>query len=160
MNRNKKGVTPVVATVLLVAMTIVIGLVVFLWFKNFSGEVVTKFDGKNVQIVCNDVEFDAEYVDDYLRISNTGNVPIFEFKVKIEGNGFKLTKKIDELDNNWPSTGLNQGGSYSSSDLSTDPDIASAEKIILIPALLGTSKSGERIHTCDEGQNGYEIPVA
>jgi flagellin-like protein len=46
-NKNKMGVSPVIATVLLVAMTVVIALIVFLWFRQIGKEVVTKF-GENV----------------------------------------------------------------------------------------------------------------
>ena len=35
---NKKGVSPVIATVLLVAMVIVLALIVFLWFRSLSKE--------------------------------------------------------------------------------------------------------------------------
>ena len=84
-----------IATVLLIAMIVVIGLIVFVWFRNIIQEEGTKF-GKNVNLVCGDVEFDTDY-DSYsgtLSIANNGNVPIFGIKIKISGDGSHKTKDL------------------------------------------------------------------
>ena len=38
---NKKGVSPVIATVLLIAIVIVIGLIIFLWFRSLTKDALT-----------------------------------------------------------------------------------------------------------------------
>jgi len=144
---KKRGVSPVIATVLLIAMVIVIGLIIFLWFRGMTQEAVTKFDGTNIELVCGDVLFDASYSSGTLFIVNSGNVPIYGMKLKILEDKSHSTIDIEEFD------GLSSGGSFSGS-----VDVGVSEKIILIPVLLGSSEEGERTFVCDENQ-GYEILI-
>ncbi len=155
-NRSeKKGVSPVIATVLLVAMVVVIALIIFLWFRRIGGETITKFGGENIELTCQKVEFTADYYNGELSIVNDGNIPIFGMKIKIVGGGSRESMDLEDI-STWPDKGLAQGGSYSE-DISSYT--GSAESIILTPVLLGTSEKGERTHTCDEKQNSYEIEV-
>jgi flagellin-like protein len=50
--RNNKGVSPIVATVLLIAMVVVIALILFLWFRNMVKEEVVKFEEENIEMTC------------------------------------------------------------------------------------------------------------
>lgn len=156
---NKRGVSPVIATTLLIAMVVVTGLIIFLWFRGFTQEAVTKFGGTNIELVCRDTEslqFDSSYSSSSgsLSLLNTGNVPIYSFKIKVESPGSHTTLDIESIVSNWPATGLNQGGSFSG-DISGSVD-SNAEKITVIPVLRGTSDKGARTHVCDE-QYGEEI---
>ena len=146
---RKKGLSPVIATVLLISMVIVIGLIVFLWFKGMSEEAITKFDGTNVKMVCEEVSFDASFDGNYVYVSNNGNVPIYKLKAKITTDGGYAT---EFLENNWPETGLNQGGAYSGT-IST-----SGTKILLIPVLVGTTTEGDKTYTCDD-RHGIEVSI-
>ncbi|MFH1326971.1 MAG: archaellin/type IV pilin N-terminal domain-containing protein [archaeon] len=156
--KKEKGVSPVIATVLLVAMVIVIALIVFLWIKGIGGEVITKFEGQNIEIVCGEVDFSSDYVNDKIHISNTGNVPIYSMKVKIEEPGGYETYDLGtQLPSGWPPFGLNQGEIFNSRDIGEY--VGSAEVLVLTPVLMGSSDKGERAFVCDEGQHGYEIAV-
>lgn len=147
---EKRGVSPVIATVLLVAMIIAVGLIIFLWFSGMTEESITKFGGTNVKLICDDVQFDAEYVSGTLNIVNTGNVPIYRMNAKLSGEG---SHETIELTGNWPNLGLNQGGTFSDS-----LDLGSATEIILIPVLMGESKGGEKPLACEE-RHGYKIII-
>jgi len=151
---RKKGVSPVIATVLLVVMVIVLALIVFLWFRGLTKESITKFGGTNIELVCDDVGFSADYSFGTLTISNVGNVPIFGISVKIVSSGSHTTKELKDLSTLWPATGLKQGGIFSSEDLSSQ--FSGATSIVLIPILVGSSEKGERTHVCEERQ-GQEI---
>jgi FlaG/FlaF family flagellin (archaellin) len=151
---SKKGVSPVVATVLLISIVLVIGLIIFLWARGFVAEEGTKF-GKNVKLVCEEISFKASYSGGNLNIINEGNVPIFRVKVKIlQGAGYS-TKDITDLSSSWPDVGLNQGESFSGS---IGSEVSGAEKIKIIPVLLAETNKGERVYTCDE-QFGYEFEL-
>ena len=156
LNNKKKGISPVIATVLLIAMIVVIGLIIFVWFKSIVKEEGTKF-GKNVELVCGDVEFDADY-DSYsgiLSIVNNGNVPIFSMKIKISEEGSHRTKDLREISSNWPELGLNQGGTFSGDIYS---EAGGADKITIIPVLMGSSEQGNKIFICEE-RYGQEIII-
>ncbi len=148
---KKRGISPVIATVLLIAMVVVIALIVFIWFRGMVGESVTKF-GKNIKLVCDDVQFDASYSSGKLSIVNTGNVPIFKMNLKLSEPGGHTT---DEINNNdyptWSETGLTQGGTFSETVGTSGMD-----KITLIPVLVGASGDGTRTYVCG-GQYGKEI---
>jgi flagellin-like protein len=143
----KRGISPVIAAVLLIAMVVVIGLIVFIWFRGMVGESVTKFD-ENIQLVCDDVSFDASYVKSsgMLQLLNTGNVPIFKMNMKKSGAGQYSTVEIELEDG-----GLGQGRAFSSI-----VSVGTAQKITLIPILAGTSDSGTRTYVCEE-QYGKDI---
>ncbi len=143
---NKRGVSPVIATTLLIAMVVVIGLIIFLWFRGLTQEAITKFGGTNVDLVCKDVAFDSSYSSPDLFLSNTGNVPIYSFKLKIEKPGSFSTPEITSILSNWPAEGLNQGGVFSG-DISSS--LSGATKVTVIPVLRGTSSTGPRTHDCD-----------
>ena len=149
---SNKGVSPVIATVLLIAMVIVIGLIIFLWLRGLTQEAVTKFD-KNVELVCNDVQFESSYSGGILTISNIGNVPIYEIKIKIQQDKSYETKKLDALSGKWPDAGLNPGRIFS------DSINLNAKSIVLIPVLIGNAKSGEKSYVCDESRYGQEITL-
>ena len=145
---KKKGLSPVIATMLLVAIVIVIGLIVFLWFRGITEEAITKFDGTNIKLVCEEVSFDASYSNGAIFIANTGNVPIYKMKVKSIGVGEHSTVPLEE---GWPEVGLNQGGAFSGAIEGTG-----VEKFLLIPVLIGHSEKGDLEYSCEE-RNGYEI---
>jgi flagellin-like protein len=148
---KKRGLSPVIATVLLLAMVVVIGLIVFLWFRGMTQETVTKFGGQNIEMICDQVEFDASYSNGALYLSNIGNVPIFDIKMKVFKEGSYETQELTDFD------GLNQGASFVSGDVSSE--IGSASKIILTPVLIGNSEKGERTYKCSEQRYGQEIII-
>jgi|TARA_Y100000310_G_scaffold114158_1_gene112660 flagellin-like protein len=150
--QNKRAVSPVIATVLLIGLVVVIALIVFLWFKGLTQEAIIKFD-KNVELVCDEVQFEANYLNGVLSISNIGNVPIYGIKVKISDGGNHETKGLKDL-SGWPTTGLNQGKTFSG-DISDN--VVSADSVTLTPVLVGSSDSGEKSYTCDEARYGNTI---
>jgi flagellin-like protein len=149
--KEKKGLSPVVATVLLIGIVIVIGLIVFLWFRGISEEAITKFEGTNVKLVCEDVQFEATSSGNNLYISNVGNVPIYKMKAKLSGAG---TYSTEILETNWPDLGLTQGGVYAGSVSLT----GSETEALLIPVLLGSTEQGEKAYTCEE-RFGYKLDL-
>ncbi len=158
---RKKGVSPVIATVLLVGIVLVSALIVFVWVRGFTEEAVTKFGGENIELTCEKVNFEASYSEDSLSITNVGNVPMYSLDIKISGDGSYITRSIEEItgSDEWPEVGLKQGQSFSGSIGSGDIEISSGDELILIPVLLGKTSDGEeRVHTCEE-QHGKLIEV-
>lgn len=149
---NKKGVSPVVATVLLIAIVIVIALIIFLWFRGLAQDTIIKFD-KNVELVCSEIQFNAQYDGNVLFISNDGNIPLYGFDVQVYDGDDYETERVDYgEDNNFgiDENGLTQGMTYSSSDFSEK------ERIVLIPILRGSTDTGKEIHVCEE-KDGIEV---
>jgi len=157
MKKSVRGLSPVIATVLLIAMVMVIGLIVFMWFRGLTQEQITKFGGQNIQLVCNDVYFEASYSSSgTLSLLNSGNIPIYNIKVKVSGEGSFTTKNLEEFSDEWANnyaTGLDQGRGFSD-EITFD---SSANEIVLIPVLLGNTEQGKKTYVCDENLHGYKI---
>jgi flagellin-like protein len=152
---SAKGLSPVIATVLLIAMVMVIGLIVFMWFRGLTQEQITKFDNKNIQLVCDDVVFAAEYKLGILTMRNDGDVPIYNIKVKEVGDGSFTTSDIADLSTEWDTnykTGLDQGRAFSDS-----VSFTGAKEIILIPVLIGNTEQGRKTYVCNEELHGNRI---
>jgi flagellin-like protein len=160
--KNTKGLSPVIATVLLITIVIIIALIVFLWVRGMTQEAITKnlwgTGDENVQLVCGKVQFEATYTAATgLHISNTGNVPMFGMKVQIVKTGEHNTLDLRNDSANWPEVGLNTGGIFSDPGFSTQ--VGSAKEIVLIPVLIGESDSGKKTYVCDENEDGYRITI-
>ena len=69
---NKKGISPVVATVLLITISIILIAIIFIWARSTIGEEKVKF-GTDVKIVCSDISLGVVLINDVLDITNNGN---------------------------------------------------------------------------------------
>ena len=141
MRKNKKGLSPVIASVLLVALVVGMGTITFQWFRGISGEDVTKFD-QNIKLVCGDVDLDVSYTDstNTLYIKNEDSeIPIADFKIKVvDDDGSFETEDLGES--------LNPGESKSI-DFSEG---SGAKELVVIPVLNGVSDDGQTEYICDE----------
>ena len=93
---KKKGISPVVATTLLIAIVVIIGLIIFLWMRNLVGDYGEKF-GKNIELVCEEVVLGADYSEGWIYITNDGYVPVFKLNLKIEEAGGYKTIELNEI---------------------------------------------------------------
>ena len=159
LRKNIKAMSPVVATILLIAIVIIIAVIIFLWMKRaFVPEIIEKNGEDVASIVCSKVKFRAEYSSGKLEISNDGNVPIQNIKLKIVSDGDTVEKELITMGVDWPQFGLGKSRVYSSpGTFKSKAGInAATDKIIVIPILRGTSKSGYQDKVCDEQ---YGIPL-
>lgn len=158
VKKENKALSPVIATVLLIVIVVIIALIVFFWIKGMTQEAITKFDNRNIELVCEDVDFEASYTPTTgLYITNFGNVPIFGMDVKIIGEGSHTTEDLT-LNPNWPDVGLKQGSIFSYEQFPSELP-ADAEELILIPVLIGESDSGRKTYVCNENQYGVRLSV-
>ncbi|MDO8528711.1 MAG: hypothetical protein Q7S06_02365 [Nanoarchaeota archaeon] len=143
MKRGKKtGLSPVIATVLLISIVVVIGMIIFLWARGFVKEEGMKL-GKNIKLTCEDVDFQASYQGGILSVVNSGNVPVYRIKLKIYSDGSFHT---DELS---PETGIRAGGTYTKSVSIT------GDRMLVIPVLI--DGTGQKMYTCEDQY--YEVQL-
>jgi len=141
---SKKALSPVIASVLLIALVLVLASIIFLWARGFVSEQIEKF-GKPIETLCEEVEFDAEFAPGAgggnLDVVNRGNIRIYGFDIKeIEGGN----SKIESFNLN-----VEPGDSLPSQAISLG---YGTEKIIIYPRLLGNVKGKKlnRAVTCIE----------
>ena len=144
---EKRAVSPIIATVLLVALALILASIVFIWARSFVSEQIVK-NGQPIERACQDVSFDVDYIATTggleLQVVNTGNVPIYDFDVKyIEGGDSTMNRF---------GVGADVG---TSSDRKILPPVASGGRVILYPLVLGqiSGKDANKAITClDDGK--------
>jgi flagellin-like protein len=136
--QSKKNVSPVVATALLIGMTISLAVIVFLWARGFIVEQIEKF-GQSAEQVCEELDFKAEIAPAGgavgggnlydLYITNRGNVPIYAIDIKKIGHG---KSEVDRR-----TISMVEGMSVKES---VTIERKSYDQIIILPVLLGNIK--------------------
>lgn len=141
---DKKGLSPVIATVLLISLALILALIVFLWARSFVKEKAQKF-GEPIENACGDISFDAEVVasDGKVYVNNVGNVPLYGVEVRKKESGASENLGIGNFGN-----GLPVGGSKSAD---VEGAINPGEEVIVVPIILGETENYKKPYTCDEG---------
>lgn len=126
---NKKAVSPVITTILLVMIAVVLASIIIVWASGIFKEGASKF-GKPIEQSCADVNLLAAISGSELSIINQGTVPVYKVGLYVESSGSSDIIILNETD-------FGQG----SAKVVSDPAVSSNVKQI-IPVLLGTLKDG------------------
>jgi len=138
---NSRGLSPIIASVLLILMVLVLAALIFLWARGFVSEQVEKF-GKPIEQICSSVDFEVQKFGSSLEVVNRGNVDITHLDIKMFSGGDSEVEKFNfKVD----------GGASVREDVTllmrgnVIPD-----KVIVYPALIGNVKGGSsnRVFTC------------
>ena len=85
-----RGLSPVIASVLLILMVLVLAVLIFLWARGFVSEQVEKF-GKPIEQICSSVDFEVQKFGSSLEVVNRGNVDIHRGGTAGEQKGQRQT---------------------------------------------------------------------
>ena len=138
---GKKGLSPVIASVLMILLVLVLAVIIFLWARGFIGEQIEKF-GEPIEKTCDSVSFDISRQGDELEIVNRGNIDIKHFDVKLfDGGNSEVTKFPLRVD---------AGDSETYPILFEMEDGTVPDKIIVYPVLIGSisGSNSNNIFTC------------
>ncbi len=130
---NKRGITPVIATILLIAIVVIVIAIIFFWSKNFIKESVQK-KGLPAEQVCSQIKLQKSCSDGTMTIVNLGNIPVYQFDVK-KNLGSKTIIQHSE-----DSLGIGESIEF---DIGECP-----ENYKIIPAILGDVSGGKTIYSC------------
>lgn len=148
--KNKKGISPMIATVILIAIVIAIALILFLWFRNMVKEDAKKFEDESIELTCTRVKFNADYNSGQLVVVNEGSLPIYALKIALYSEGGHSEISKEPSNDEGLAYGINQGGVYA-----TGLDGSGLNKVIVYPVLIGKAREGTRTHVCKK--QGLEI---
>lgn len=136
---QKRGISPVIATVLLIVIAIALFIVIFFWIKNMQQESVMKF-GSDIKQSCLKINFEAIYQSEnsILQLQNTGSVSIWKAEIFKKQAGSLV--KISGIQGP-----ISQGES-------SNIQIDGCEQVKIVPILLGISKKSgaEKEYKCEE----------
>ena len=148
---EKRGLSPIIATVMLISLALVLALIILIWAKNFIGEKAQKF-GEPIENACDDISFVAEAENDPINtnelkvsVNNIGNVPLYGLEIRktnavsgsVENIGYDTF-----LDSNLP---IGDGKSINF----VDAGVSAGDTITVVPIILGETDSYKKPYTCD-----------
>ena len=141
---KKRGISPIVASILLVVIVVVLAMIIFIWARYFISESLQK-NNRPIEAVCGDVNIVASISGEDLIITNNGNVYVWDIRLKEISVG---SSEISDLNTG----GISPGASYTYTEGVTG-------EIIIIPKLLGENEEGyDRVYICDE-EDGYTLNI-
>jgi hypothetical protein len=145
--KDKRAVSPVIATVMLVSLSLILAIIVFMWAKGFLQEQIEK-NGQAAEASCAQLEFKASFIKESetpaglsgtLQVVNRGALPIYGFDIKQIQGGDVVRKPF----------------AFSISPGETLPGksillVGSPEDLEIYPILLGSAKNQKlnKQYTC------------
>ncbi|MBU2576669.1 MAG: hypothetical protein KKF50_03025 [Nanoarchaeota archaeon] len=145
---RKKGLSPVIATVLLVMLVLFLAAIVFLWARGFISEQIEKF-GRPIEDQCKLVDFDVAVVtgagSQYaFEVVNHGNIDIYNLEIKKSKEG---NSEVSKFKFNIPAGKAALGDAFLMMKDGSKP-----ETITVYPALIGNvrGKDSNKVFTCIE----------
>lgn len=141
--KNKKGLSPVIASVMMVLLVIVLAGIVFLWSRGFISEQIEKF-GKPVEQSCSEVQFEVVKRDNTLEVVNRGSVNIKSLDIKLSKRGSSEFKKF--------AFSIDSGEAVSQSVALRMSDGTVPDEIIVYPVLIGSvvGETSNKLFTCTD----------
>lgn len=141
--KSKQGLSPTIATVLMVLLILVLASIIFLWARGFISEQIEKF-GAPIEDACSQIDFEANNLSaNKLEIINRGDVDILHFDIKLsDGEGASEMRRFDfNVDSGKAIVG---DVSFKMTN-GNDPT-----EIIIYPALVGSVKGKDlnKVFTC------------
>jgi len=137
---KKRGLSPIIATVGLIAIAIALFLILFLWSRAFIKEKVMKFDYP-IEEMCNDISWNVGLNQDgQLTISNLGNVNIWKIMVVQYKGGRKFT---DFYSASGKANNALSAGSAANFLINIDPE---SKKVEIFPVLLGKGEKSVKTY--------------
>ena len=143
---GKKGLSPVIASVLMIMLVLVLAAMIFLWARGFISEQIEKF-GKPVSEACAAVNFDVVKVGDNLEVINRGNVGIRSLDIKMFKNGNSEIANFE-----FGGSEIGPGDAISEPIILLMEDKTAPDSVIAYPLLLGSvrGKSTNKPFTCTD----------
>jgi flagellin-like protein len=153
---NRRGVSPVIATVLLVLIAIILAGIILVWAQSFVKEKAQK-SGEPIENSCARIVFEAEAFasEQKIYLVNRGDVPIYGVEIRKKGLGSEI--KVGLFDE---STNTIANGESGQIDLAASgASITEGDDLIIVPIVLGESSGGTKAYTCDINEKSEEITV-
>lgn len=153
---EKRGISPVIATVLLIAITLVAGVVIVVWARSFVGEQATKYN-QPIANACGQISFvaDASISGSVINVVNKADVPIYGIKLMTTGTSGSSVQIGDNIISREDRTGTLKVGETGTFPLPTEASGYTEFKVI--PVILGESGGKQQYYPCD---SAYEVATA
>jgi len=136
---DKRGISPIISTVILIMIVIVLAIIILLWSRGFIEEAILKEIAgteKTTRQFCGEVGMTRILDGERFGFTNSGNVPIYKVNLKtvLKDSGTSTTTTILPEEGGLVNPGF--------TTIIKGHDYNDYEEVKIIPILLGESKSG------------------
>lgn len=151
---QRRGVSPVIATVLLVLIAVILAGIILVWAQSFVGEKAQK-SGEPIETSCGRITFEAEAFasENKIYIVNRGDVPIYGIEIRKKGLGSEI--RVGLFDKKTIANGESSSVDVTQSGAS----ITAGDELVIVPIVLGESSGGTKAYTCDVSEKSEDITV-
>jgi flagellin-like protein len=155
--RIKRGLSPVVATALLITIAIILAAILFFWARGLLTERNQKF-GEAIENSCDDVSFKAEAFANDLKsqlvIVNRGNVPLYAVDVRAENAGAGTVQFVNTFRDTASGTPVTIPlGSTAKievdKEINPEKAFGQGDTLVLKPVLLGSEGGKSKVYVCE-----------
>jgi len=128
--KNIRGLSPVIASVLMIMLVLFLAALIFLWSRGFISEQIEKM-GKPIDDYCADVNIAVHKdLEGKLKVVNHGDIDVFSLDFKFTRNGNSETRNYD--------VAVNAGGDGIETEITLKmEDGSEPDEIVIYPVLLG-----------------------
>jgi flagellin-like protein len=150
---NKRGISPVIATLILISIAVILALIIFLWARSYISDQTIKLD-KPINQVCDDIQFTAETILNgntlTVTLTNQANIPLYG--VEVRKKSFTSVEPLDQGVKTFE--GSLREGSDTTFDIDlTSDELKSGDNILVVPIIVGESNDNKKSYTCDDGES-------
>lgn len=140
---SKRGLSPVIATILLIVIVVSLASIVFIWARGLIPAAIQK-GGMPAEQACSQMALTAVYssFDGVLTITNDGNIPVHKFVVGVVSGGELTSQEI--------TSPILAGDFYS------EPFAFSGDSMTITPSILGEGGSDKKIYKCS---NTFDVII-
>lgn len=155
---NKKGLSPIVATSILIVIVILLAIIILIWSRGFIKEAVIKEiagNSKRAEEFCREIGMRGFVNEDNtFGFENTGTIPIFAYRINLEKSG---SSEIIRVGNDQGGS-VNPGGTViiTKSIVENILPYSEYDSVKIIPVLLGKVEGSTQSYDCPE-INGINI---
>jgi flagellin-like protein len=140
--RVKRGLSPIVATVLLIALAMILAMIIFLWARGWISEQIEK-RGVPIESVCESVEIKVDWRMEgslFINIVNLGPIYLNSLEIRQEGTGSSVPSI-------WEIGVPPLGSSSNEKEIIITPG---TKKVIIYPQIMGNirGKKDNKVTTC------------
>jgi flagellin-like protein len=86
MRKGKRGISPVITTVLLVLIAIVLAAIIILWARGFIKEKTMKFE-EPIERSCEKIDIEASFSNSVVSIVNKADISIYRIDARVYSEG-------------------------------------------------------------------------
>jgi len=155
---ERRGLSPIIATVLLISIALILAIIIFIWARSFVSEKLQKFN-EPVEFACEKISFEAEstLIDEELSIDvvNRGEISLYGFEIRKKGFAGGSIEAVGIANEESGIRGSIRSGETGSTTIQFSGK--EGDTIIIIPMIIGEMGNIRKAYACEDSYIEVEV---